>query len=83
MAKTLTSREFNNDTSGAKKAAKTGPVIITDRGKPAHVLLSFESYQKLSAKQPNMFELLAMPNGEEIDFDPPKVEIGLKPADFS
>jgi len=29
---TLSSREFNQDTSGAKKAAQLGPVIITDRG---------------------------------------------------
>jgi predicted nucleic acid-binding protein len=34
---TISSREFNQDTSGAKKAARMGPVFITDRGKPAHV----------------------------------------------
>ncbi|MCF9010316.1 type II toxin-antitoxin system Phd/YefM family antitoxin, partial [Pseudomonas carnis] len=34
---TISSREFNQDTSGAKKAARKGPVFITDRGKPAHV----------------------------------------------
>ena len=45
---TMTSREFNQDTSKAKKAAKAGPVIITDRGKPAHVLLSIEEYQRLA-----------------------------------
>jgi prevent-host-death family protein len=39
---TLSSREFNQDTSKAKKAAKSGPVFITDRGRPAHVLLSIE-----------------------------------------
>jgi prevent-host-death family protein len=39
---TLSSREFNQDTSRAKKAAREGPVFITDRGKPAHVLLSIE-----------------------------------------
>jgi antitoxin (DNA-binding transcriptional repressor) of toxin-antitoxin stability system len=33
-ATTLTSREFNQDTSGAKKAARRGPVFITDRGRP-------------------------------------------------
>jgi prevent-host-death family protein len=41
---TLTSREFNQDTSGAKKAASRGPVFITDRGRPAHVLLTIEDY---------------------------------------
>jgi hypothetical protein len=29
---TISSREFNQDTSRAKKAALQGPVIITDRG---------------------------------------------------
>lgn len=37
---TLSSREFNQGVSGVKKAAKRGPVFITDRGRPAHVLLS-------------------------------------------
>jgi hypothetical protein len=32
---------FNQDTSGAKKAAERGPVYITDRGRPAHVLLTY------------------------------------------
>ncbi len=74
---TITSREFNQHTSEAKKAAGKSPVFITDRGRPAHVLLSIEQYQKLtgkrparSEKQPNIVELLAMPDGEEIDFEP-------------
>ncbi len=40
MPRTITSRQFNQDTSGAKKDAAHGPVYITDRGRPAHVLLS-------------------------------------------
>ena len=36
---TLSSRELNQDVTRAKKAAKNGPVFITDRGKPAPVLL--------------------------------------------
>lgn len=37
---TLSSREFNQDTSRAKQAARKVPVFITDRGRPAHVLMS-------------------------------------------
>ena len=48
---TLSSREFNQDTGRAKKAAKDGPVFITDRGVPAHVLLSIEEYQHLAGNQ--------------------------------
>ena len=39
----VTSRELNQDVARAKRAAKSGPVFITDRGKPAHVLLSIEA----------------------------------------
>ena len=80
---TLSSREFNQDTSRAKKASSKGPVFITDRGKPAHVLLSIEEYQRLSGQRRNIVEALAMPGLAGIEFDPPKVQISLRPADLS
>jgi prevent-host-death family protein len=84
MTTTLTSREFNQDTSRAKKAASKGPVIITDRGKPAHVLLTFDQYRELSGNKKNIVELLSMPGMEDIEFDPPKLEDDFfRPADFS
>jgi len=84
MITNLTSREFNQDASGAKKAANDGPVIITDRGRPAHVLLSIEEYQRLTGNTQSIVDLLAMPNAEDVDFDPPKLPAKLfKPADLS
>jgi prevent-host-death family protein len=81
---TLSSREFNQDTSGAKKAAKRGPVFITDRGRPAHVLLTVEEYQKIMDKRESIVDLLAMPNADEIDFEPPRLGTGLhRVADLS
>ena len=80
---TLSSREFNQDTSRAKKATADGPVFITDRGRPAHVLLTIEDYQKLAGEQPKMSDLLAFPGVEDIDFEPPRMNLILKPADFS
>lgn len=80
---TLSSRELNHDVSRAKKAAKHGPVFITDRGKPAHVLLSFEEYQRLTKQRRNIADALAMPGVEEIEFEPPRLTIGSRPADFS
>ena len=71
---TLTSREFNQDTSRAKRAAKKGPVFITDRGQPSHVLLSIDEYRKLAGKpRQNIMDLLAMPEMESIEFDPPRM----------
>jgi prevent-host-death family protein len=42
---TFTSREFNQDIARAKRAAKDGPVFITSRGEPTHVLMTFEEYE--------------------------------------
>jgi prevent-host-death family protein len=70
---TISSREFNQDTARAKRAAKKGPVIITDRGRPAHVLLTVKEYEKLAGKQKSIVEMLAMPEVAEIDFEPPRL----------
>lgn len=66
---TLTSREFNQHASDAKKAANLGPVFITDRGRPAHVLLNIKEYQRITGGHQKIADLLAMPGLDDIDFE--------------
>lgn len=81
---TVSSREFNQDASGAKRAALNGPVFITDRGKPAHVLLSIDHYRRLSASAGSIVELLGMAGTEDIEFEPQRLKGELyRPADLS
>jgi prevent-host-death family protein len=81
---TLSSREFNRGSSGAKKASKRGPVFITDRGRPAHVLLSIEEYRKITDKGQSIADLLAMPDADLVEFDPPRLGNELfPPVDLS
>ena len=80
---TLTSREFDQDTSGAKKAASNGPVFITDRGLPAHVLLSIEEYRRLTGGEMSLLEAVAQPDAPDFDFTPPRARIGLRVPDLS
>lgn len=70
---TLTSREFNQDVARAKRAAKEGPVIITDRGRPAYVLMRHETYRRLSRRGPGIRTLLSHPQSEDIVFEPPRL----------
>jgi prevent-host-death family protein len=70
--KTMTSREANQDFSRAKREAKSGPVIITERGRPANVLMSYDEYKRLTEKRTNIVDLLAMPGQEEVEFEPPQ-----------
>jgi len=78
----FSSREFNQDAGGAKRAAREGPVIITDRGRPAHVLLSYEAYQKLTRKPANIIDLLAMPGVADIPFEAPRMGPIVRPTDL-
>ncbi len=80
---TLTSREFNQHASDAKKATKKGPVFITDRGRPAHVLLSIEDYRKLTGGDEKIADLLAMPGAEDIELEIPALRDSARPADLS
>lgn len=62
MTSQMSSREFNQDTSRAKKAAEQGPVYITDRGRPAHVLMTIETYEALIGSR-SVVEVLGEPAG--------------------
>jgi prevent-host-death family protein len=80
---TLTSREFNQDSTRAKKAAEKGPVFITDRGKPSHVLLTIDDYRRLTGKRRSLAEALSMPGLADIDLDLPRSRELPKAADFT
>lgn len=80
----ISSREFNQDVSKAKRAAEQGPVFITDRGTPAHVLLTIEEYHRLVRKEDTVAAVLSMPESAEIDFIPDRLrESSLREVDFS
>ncbi len=81
---TMSSREFNQDLAGAKRAAKEGPVVVTDRGEPAYVLMRYDAYRRLAdVKGQSLADMLHQEEGADFDFEPPKARIGLQPADLS
>jgi prevent-host-death family protein len=81
---TLSSREFNQDTGRAKNAARGGPVFITDRGRPAHVLLTFEDYQRLTGGQDSIIDLLGLSSEEaDVEFETTTPRDLARPADLT
>jgi len=80
---TMSSREFNQDTGKAKNAAEQGPVLITDRGRYSHVLLTFAEFQRIAGQQESIADLLAMAGAADVDFDPPRMRALPKPADLA
>lgn len=74
---TISSREFNQDVSRAKRAAETGPVVITDRGQPAYVLLRHDAYRRLAGAATSIRALLDQADAEDVEFDPPRLGGGV------
>lgn len=72
--KVMTSRDFNQDVSQAKRAARLGPVWITDRGKPTHVLLSIEAFERLSGPRSTILDLLALRDDDQTPPGPSPVD---------
>ena len=72
---TMSAREFNRDVSAAKHEAAQGPVVITDRGEPAFVLLSIEEYRLLGEDGADLVERLSMEDDIDIDFEPLELEL--------
>ncbi|MCU5774609.1 type II toxin-antitoxin system prevent-host-death family antitoxin [Erwiniaceae bacterium BAC15a-03b] len=79
---TYTSRHFNQDVSSAKKAAETGPVYITVRGKPAHVLITYDEFIRLSGHRRTLTDALSMPEGQDIEFDTVRAVISDRDVDL-
>ena len=79
---TLSSHAFQQDASIARKAANAGPVFITDRGEPTHVLLSIADYQRLLGHQASIADMLAMPGAANVEFHPPRAVLHSRAADL-
>ena len=71
----MSAREFNRDVSAAKRAADQAPVVITDRGEPAYVLLSIEEYRRMGERGSALVERLSMDDDLDIEFESASIEL--------
>jgi hypothetical protein len=80
---TISSRKFDKDPKSARKATADGPVFISMRGRHAYALLTIEEYRKIGGMAESILDRLAMPGVGDIDFDPPRMSLSIRPVDFS
>ena len=90
----VSSREFNQDTAKAKRAANHGPVFITTRGQPTHVLITKAEYDRARGEtQPvevakskpfvSLADVLADPRPEaDFEFEFPEFKGAFKGFEF-
>jgi prevent-host-death family protein len=72
----VSAREFNRDVSAAMRAAARAPVIITDRGRPSHVLLSIADYRRLLADERSIVGWLSV--DDDVDLEPGRLDLRLE-----
>ena len=83
MPQTISARSFNQDISGAKRLAKSAPVIITDREKPAFVLMTHDEYLRLTGKAPSIVDMLDHPPSADFEFEFERMKGGrIRTVDF-
>jgi prevent-host-death family protein len=78
-------RQYNQDSSGVARAASKAPVFVTNRGKPTHVVMSIEEYERIQGRPKSILDTLRQPGGPEYDFEfePPRLGGELiRPLDF-
>ncbi|GGM41441.1 type II toxin-antitoxin system Phd/YefM family antitoxin [Promicromonospora citrea] len=76
----VTSRELNHDVSAVKRAAARGPVVITDHGRPSHVLLTFADYERLTGSHTSLADAFVM--ADEIDVEPVRPDGSAREIDW-
>ena len=55
----MTSREFNQNLAKAQKQAQHSPVIITKRGEPTYVLMTYEEYSRIQNESSSLYDFFA------------------------
>lgn len=78
----LTVTEVNQNFSRARNALAEGPVIITERGEPAFVLMTYDAFKERQGGRASLLQRIDLPGTEDIDFDPPRLGPGFRPADL-
>lgn len=83
VSRIYSSREFNQDVAGAKRAAREGPVIVTDRGEPAFVLMTHADYTSMAGKRKTLLDIIADPSPEaDFEFEPERFDVTPRDIDF-
>ena len=80
--KQFSSREFNREPGRIKRAAKDGPVIITERGEPTLAVISWADYCALKRPSPSLLERLSVPGLSAIVLETERAKTVPRAAEF-
>ena len=81
---TVSAREFARDLARAKRATTTGPVFVTDRGRPTYALLKIEDYYRLTGGGfKSLLDVMDGLQGGDFEFEPSRMgSLDIRPPEF-
>lgn len=80
--RTVPCHEFRRSLGHFKAAAISAPVVITTRGRPTHVLMTWLEYRYLLDEQQALVDRLTMGDGGEGGGPPQPAPDNTKPTDI-
>lgn len=83
--RTFSSQDFTRNVGAAKRATTQGSMFITDRGRPAYVLLKIEDYFQLTGPhEASLLEVMdAISGGTGVRFNPASLKAIFKATDLT
>ncbi|NEI32831.1 type II toxin-antitoxin system Phd/YefM family antitoxin [Rhizobium leguminosarum] len=78
----MTSAAFNQNPSKAKKEASEQPLVITDHGEAAYVLVSYAEFQANWKAPKTLFAALRDPGADEREFEPERLDFDNRTVEF-
>ncbi len=78
---TLSSYEFEDRITDSLRRSLTQPVVITHQGKPSNVLISFEEYERLVARDRQAYRTRDLTDRDLAEIEAARMEPGLEYLD--
>ena len=79
----MTSADFNQNPSKAKKAANDGPLVITEHGEASYVLVRYSDFESNWKKSKSLYDALCHKDSRfDDDFTPERVSFEGRDVDF-
>ena len=72
---TLSDQQVAKNFTEASRIAEKGPVIITKKGKPSHVLLTYDAYKQLVSGDTSIARLFYYPGAADVELETSSTQI--------
>lgn len=74
-------KQLSQNFAEIQRQAQQAPVMITEQGKPAMVLMDYATYQQLTKPAPSLADAIGYSVASGVDFAPQRMDLSLRDFD--